>query len=61
METKMEITKEDCEAYENVGVSGITNMWAVDMVCELSGVDRKKIVFIMDNYNKLNIEFNFRK
>ena len=57
----MEVTKEQCIAYEDVRISGVTNMWAVDMVCELSNLDRKKVVSIMDNYNKLNIQFNFRK
>ena len=57
----MNVTKEDCEAYENVRISGVTNMWAIDMVSELSNLDRKTVVFIMDNYNKLNIKFNFRK
>lgn len=57
----MEVTKEQCVAYEDVRISGVTNMFAVNTVCELSGLDRNVVVFIMDNYNKLNIEFNFRK
>ena len=57
----MNVTKEQCVAYEDVRVSGVTNMWIIDKVTELSGLDRNTIVFIMDNYNKLNIEFNFRK
>ena len=57
----MNITKEQCVAYEDVRISGATNMWAIDVVCELSALDRNTVVFIMDNYNKLNIEFNFRK
>ena len=61
METKMEVTKEECVKYEDVRISGVTNMWIIDKVTELSGLDRPTIVFIMDNYNKLNIQFNFRK
>ena len=57
----MEVTKEQCEAYEKVRVSGVTNMFMVNTVCELSGLDRETVVSIMDNYTELNIKFNFRK
>lgn len=63
-ETKMEIesiTKEDCEAYEAVRVSGVTNMFMVATVCEISGLSREKVMTIMENYGKLNEKFNFRR
>jgi len=51
------ITKEEFEAYEKVRVSGVTNMWAVDVVEELSGLDRNKILEIMKTYSELNEKF----
>ncbi len=47
------ITKEEFEAYESVRVSGVTNMFAVNTVSELSGLDRKTIVKIMQTYEEL--------
>ena len=49
----MDISKEDFIAYEEVRVSGITNMWDVDVVMLESGLDRDKIMCIMKNYSKL--------
>lgn len=49
----MEITKEQFMAYEDVRVSGVTNMWAVDYVSELSGLDEDTIMIIMKNYGAL--------
>jgi hypothetical protein len=48
-----EISKEDFEAYERVRESGVTNMFAVNVVSDLSGLDRDKIMAIMKNYGKL--------
>ena len=53
----MEISKEEFLAYENVRVSGVTNMWAVNDVCELSNLDREQVMFIMKNYSKLKDAF----
>jgi len=62
METqnKIEVNKEDCEAYERVRVSGVTNMFMVTNVCVLSGLSKEKVMFIMSNYDDLNDKFNFR-
>jgi hypothetical protein len=49
----LDISKEDFIAYEEVRVSGITNMWDVDVVMLESGLDRDKIMCIMKNYSKL--------
>jgi hypothetical protein len=51
------ITKQEFQAYEGVRASGVTNMWAVDVVSDLSGLDQETIVAIMDNYSQLNEKF----
>lgn len=51
------ITKEEFEAYEKVRVSGVTNMFAVTTVSELSGLSREKISKIMGNYSELMDKF----
>jgi hypothetical protein len=48
----MEITKEDFEAYVEVQKSGVTNMFAVNLVCQLSGLTKEKVLDIMENYGK---------
>jgi hypothetical protein len=47
------VTKEDFEAYEAVRTSGVTNMFAVNVVSDLSGLSREQILFIMKHYNNL--------
>ena len=49
----MEITKEEFESYESVRESGVTNMFAVKLVSELSGLSREQILYIMENYDEL--------
>jgi len=51
------ITKEDFEAYVRVQRSGVTNMFAVDLVSKLSGLTRDKILYIMENYRELSKRF----
>lgn len=53
METK-KITKDEFQAYENVRASGVTNMFAVGTVCELSGLEKDKVMAIMSQYTELN-------
>ena len=53
----MEITKEDFEAYEEVRASGVTNMYMISMVEDLSGLDRKTIWAIMKQYSELNNKY----
>ena len=55
------ITKEDFEAYVRVQRSGVTNMFAVNLVSELSGLARDKILYIMENYRKLSKKFKIIK
>jgi hypothetical protein len=54
---KIEITKEDFEAYEAVRESGVTNMFAVDVVEDLSGLSRQKITAIMGHYSELTKQY----
>ena len=51
-EAKTGISKEDYEAYESVRQSGVTNMFDVRTVMQLSGLDRQKIMAIMKNYTE---------
>jgi hypothetical protein len=53
----MEITKEQFEAYVNVQQSGVTNMWAVDLVCELSGLNQEQCLYIMKHYSELKEKY----
>jgi len=49
----LKITKEEFELYEFVRASGVTNMWAIDTVSNLSGLDKKEIMYIMEHYDEL--------
>ena len=51
------ISKIQFQAYEEVRASGITNMWDVDFVCELSGLEREECLEIMKNYSELNAKY----
>ena len=48
-----EITRDEFEAYEDVRASGVTNMYAVDLVCDISGLDREQCFYIMKHYSEL--------
>lgn len=51
------ITKKQFVSYEGVRVSGITNMFNVKLVCQISGLSREKCLKIMDNYSELKEKF----
>lgn len=53
----MEITKEQFEAYEGVRESGVTNMFALQTVKELSGLERDEIAEIMKRYGELKEKY----
>jgi len=55
---KMEITKEQFQSYVGVQKSGVTNMFMVTTVCELSGLGREEVMDIMKNYSELAEKFN---
>ena len=50
-------TKEEFAAYEDIRVSGVTNMFMATTVSELSGLDKETIFDIMKNYDKYKEEF----
>ena len=47
------ITEEKFRAYEAVRKSGITNMFDLRVVCDLSGLSRVEALAIMKNYRTL--------
>ena len=49
----MSITQEEFDAYVEVQMSGVTNMFNVSVVSDYSGLSRDKIITIMENYNTL--------
>ena len=51
------ITQEDFNAYEDVRQSGVTNMFAIRVVAENSGLKKDKIVSIMKNDSALNDQY----
>ena len=54
----MEITQEQFEAYVDVQMSGVTNMFDVRTVSALTGLDRNEIMTIMSNYRELDKKYN---
>ena len=56
---KMEkITKEQFEAYVDVQMSGVTNMFDVRTVGQLSGLEKEQIMEIMTNYGELKDKYD---
>ena len=55
-------TKEQFEDYVRIQMSGVTNMWAIRNVCEMSttGLTTDICLYIMDNYEKLMEEYGVR-
>ena len=53
----MEITQEQFQAYVDVQMSGVTNMFDVRTVSAISGLDRDQITNIMTNYSKYQKDF----
>ena len=53
-----EITKEQFEAYVDVQMSGITNMFDVKMVQSLSGLEKEQIMTIMQHYGELKDKYD---
>ena len=52
------ITKEDFKAYVNVQESGVTNMFDVQMVSGLSGLEKEQIMTIMQHYGELKDKYD---
>ena len=57
MSDKIELTKEQFEAYEDVRESGVTNMFMIGVVEEISGLEKDTIITIMKNYKYLEEKF----
>ena len=56
---KMEkITKQQFEAYVDVQMSGVTNMFDVRTVQSLSGLEKEQIMEIMKNYGTLKDKYD---
>ena len=52
------ITKEQFEAYVDVQMSGVTNMFDVKLVGELSGLEKEQIMKIMVDYRTLKDKYD---
>ena len=52
------ITQEQFEAYVDVQMSGVTNMFDVKTVGMLSGLDKEQIMTIMTNYGELKDKYD---
>ena len=53
-----EISREQFEAYVDVQESGVTNMFDVRTVGELSGLEKEEIMTIMKSYGELKEKYN---
>jgi len=51
------ITEEKFRAYEAVRKSGITNIFDLRVVCDLSGLSRVEALAIMKNYHALTEQY----
>ena len=51
------ITREKFAAYEKVRQSGVTNMFNMELVCQLSGLTEKECFYIMKHYSQLMTAF----
>ena len=52
------ITREQFGAYVDVQESGVTNMFDVKTVGQLSGLEKEQILTIMQNYGELKDKYN---
>ena len=57
------ITKAEVQAYENCRKSGVTNMFAVSTVEQITGICKEKLFFIMDknHYSELMEKHNIKR
>ena len=53
-----EITKEQFKRYVNVQMSGVTNMFDVKYVSQLSGLEKEQIMKIMTDYGTLKEKYD---
>jgi len=57
----MNITQEEFDAYVDVQMSGVTNMFNVAVVSDYSGLSRDKIMTIMSNYKTLAQKYEIKR
>ena len=55
---KLEITKDQFEAYVRVQKSGVTNMFDLKNVTALTGLDKEQCLEIMSNYGELDKKYS---
>ena len=53
-----EISREQFEAYVDVQESGVTNMFDVRTVGDLSGLEKEEIMTIMKSYSELKEKYD---
>ena len=53
-----EISREQFEAYVDVQESGVTNMFDVKTVSQLSGLEKEEIMTIMKSYGELKEKYD---
>ena len=53
-----EISREQFEAYVSVQESGVTNMFDVRTVSDLSGLEKEEIMTIMKSYGELKEKYD---
>tara|TARA_R110000803_G_scaffold104929_1_gene173162 strand:- start:329 stop:499 length:171 start_codon:yes stop_codon:yes gene_type:complete len=54
----VEITQEQFEAYVDVQESGVTNMFDIRAVGQLSGLEKEQIMKIMTDYGTLKEKYD---
>ncbi len=57
MNKLVEITKEQFERYVKVQMSGVTNMFDIEIVQQLSGLTRSEILDIYQHYSEYQDKF----
>ena len=53
------VTQDEFDAYEDVRISGVTNMFNVSVVSDYSGLSKEKIIEIMSNYEILYNKYGY--
>lgn len=51
------LSKDEFKRYVEVQRSGVTNMWNVTLVCELSGLTKNQVMYIMKHYSEIEQHF----
>jgi predicted ATPase len=55
--TTIKVTKDEFNAYLKAQQSGVTNMFDITVVSQLTGLSREKLLYIMNNYSELINKF----